>query len=676
MKLKRLDIHGFKSFYHRTTVVFDDGITAVVGPNGCGKSNIVDSIKWVMGEQGAKSLRGTSMEDVVFAGSEKRGPMGMCEVRLTFLNDGSAEVPARWQTVDEIAIERRLERSKGSDYLVNKQRCRLADIQDLLAGSGVSGAGGQRAYAIIEQGQIGKIVSAKADERRLLIEEAAGITRYRARKKQAERKMDETRANLERVDDIIGEVERQLRSLSRQAKKAERFREYRAEVRAIGLALAAFDYRALQDAVAQQEEAVRALTEADNDVARGIGAAEARRAATALAEKAADERARVATDALRAVEQVAHDAKGQLQLLEREAQTLMRQLETARSDLELGAGRRAELEGERAAAAAAVAELEAASEGQDAALAAREEAQRLASRRLLDAKADAERLRREAAEEAHQLARARAQRDTARARALDLRERAAGLAEERGVLEAQRGELRGRVEADTRALAEAEQTIAAARAAQAEAEARRQAAEAEAAEAVKTERALSERIAGLRSRLLSLEELERKREGLGEGNKAVLEAGLDGVLGTVPDALEVPAELEAAVADQVDQEVLYREALGAGLAQGDPIVRRRLGFLRERGRGARAVRQRGGERASTTAAAPAGATRLADRVPAGTAHPALVRRLLGDTLVVDDLDAALALSATWDGVVVTPRRRARRGRRGGDGGAQGPIPRR
>ena len=192
MKLKRLDIHGFKSFYHRTTLAFDDGITAVVGPNGCGKSNIVDSIKWVMGEQGARSLRGNAMEDVIFAGSERRGPMGLCEVRLTFHNDGSADVPVRWHDVGEIAVERTLERTRGSDYRINQQRCRLADVQELIAGTGVgSGPGGQRAYAIVEQGQIGGIVSAKADERRMLIEEAAGITRYRTRRRQAEKKMEE-----------------------------------------------------------------------------------------------------------------------------------------------------------------------------------------------------------------------------------------------------------------------------------------------------------------------------------------------------------------------------------------------------------------------------------------------------------------------------------------------------
>ena len=249
MKLKRLDIHGFKSFYHRTTVMFDEGITGIVGPNGCGKSNIVDAIKWVMGEQGAKHLRGTSMEDVIFNGSSQRGPLGICEVGLTFQNDGTANVPQRWVDVAEVAIQRRLERTKGSDYLVNKQRCRLADVQDLVSGTGIgSGPGGRRAYAIIEQGQIDRIVSAKADERRLLIEEAAGITRYRHRRRLSERKMHETMQNLERVEDIVSEIERQMRSLRRQAKKAERYREYRDEAQDIAVRAAIFEYRDLVEA--------------------------------------------------------------------------------------------------------------------------------------------------------------------------------------------------------------------------------------------------------------------------------------------------------------------------------------------------------------------------------------------------------------------------------------------
>jgi chromosome segregation protein len=285
MKHKRLDIHGFKSFYHRTTLAFDEGITAVVGPNGCGKSNIVDSLKWVMGEQGARALRGGSMEDVIFNGTGQRGPMGMCEVRLTYINDGSSEVPARWKDVEEIAIERRMERSGGSDYFVNKTRVRLQDVQELLAGTGV---GGGRAYAIIEQGQIGRIVSARPEERRILIEEAAGITRYRQRKKLAERKMEETRANLERLADITGEIDQQLKNLRRAAKKAERYKEYRAEARQLSLKAAVFEYRQLEAQRDADEHRVTRSVEAEQDAITRLEAADAQRAADKLAEQSAE----------------------------------------------------------------------------------------------------------------------------------------------------------------------------------------------------------------------------------------------------------------------------------------------------------------------------------------------------------------------------------------------------
>ena len=351
MKLKRLDIHGFKSFYHRTTVVFDDGITAVVGPNGCGKSNIVDSLKWVMGEQGAKALRGGSMEDVIFNGTGQRGPMGMCEVRLTYINDGSVEVPARWKEVSEIAIERRMERSGGSDYLINKVRVRLQDVQDLLSGTGVGGA---RAYAIIEQGQIGRIVSARPEERRTIIEEAAGITRYRHRKKVAERKMEETRLNLERVVDIIGEVDGQLKSLRRQAKKAERYKEYRTEARQLQLKATVWEYHKLQSDHAALIDRVNTLAGAEGDVIRGLETAEAGRAAAKLDEQATESRARALAGQLAGAENEVRLAEGQLELLGREALVTKQRLQTAQVERGRAAERIAELEEERRDAIARV----------------------------------------------------------------------------------------------------------------------------------------------------------------------------------------------------------------------------------------------------------------------------------------------------------------------------------
>jgi len=237
MKIKRLEMVGFKSFVDRTVVNFDHDVMAIVGPNGCGKSNIVDAIRWCMGEQSARHLRGQKMEDVIFSGSESRSGHDFAEVTLTFEND-SGDVPIEYKDYPEIAVTRRLHRSGDSDYLINKTPVRLKDITDLFLGTGA----GTKAYSIVEQGKIGLIVSAKPEDRRLLIEEAAGITKYKSRKKQAERKMELTQQNLLRVGDIVAEIERNLGSLKRQAAKAERYLAYRTELEDLQLYEASHRY--------------------------------------------------------------------------------------------------------------------------------------------------------------------------------------------------------------------------------------------------------------------------------------------------------------------------------------------------------------------------------------------------------------------------------------------------
>ncbi len=233
MRLKSLEIFGFKSFFDKTVLTFQPGMTSIVGPNGCGKSNLLDAILWVLGEQSPKNLRGERMEDVIFNGTELRKPLGLAEVSLTF-GDISNELPPPYTPYAEITISRRLYRSGESEYYINKTPSRLKDIRDLLIDTGA----GARAHTIIEQGKVDQIISASPLQRREIIEEAAGIAKYRLRKAEALRKLDATEQNLTRVRDIIGEVKRQINSLDRQARKAEKYKKMKEELRFLELQVA------------------------------------------------------------------------------------------------------------------------------------------------------------------------------------------------------------------------------------------------------------------------------------------------------------------------------------------------------------------------------------------------------------------------------------------------------
>ncbi len=331
MRLQRLEINGFKSFSDRSELAFDKGVTAIVGPNGCGKSNVADAITWVMGEQSAKSLRGDRMEDVIFSGSDARKPTAAAEVRLRFsgvvknvTGPAFVEEPAHaggngngygngngnghgngtgngngtahhvrspelatpglagtphlsaeeliQSVAREVEVTRRLYRSGESEYLIDGQICRLKDVHELLMDTGL----GAKAYAIIEQGKIGMILSTRPTDRRQLIEEAAGVTKYRARRRTAELKLEAAQQNLTRIDDIVFEVEKQRGTLKRQASKARRYQKLRDELRRWEKVLLARKYRQL----AQTIESARARL-AD---ARGHETAAAARLAAAESE--------------------------------------------------------------------------------------------------------------------------------------------------------------------------------------------------------------------------------------------------------------------------------------------------------------------------------------------------------------------------------------------------------
>jgi chromosome segregation protein len=285
LRIKSLQIHGFKSFVDKMVFSFQPGITAVVGPNGCGKSNVVDAMRWCMGEQSPRRLRGKGMEDVIFAGSESRPAVSLAEVVLTFDNSGGTAPPA-FAAYSEIQIARRLYRSGESEYLLNKVPCRLRDVQDFFRDTGI----GTKGYTIVEQGQIASIVSARPDDRRTLIEEAAGIGKYKARRQEAERKLEATEQNLVRVSDVLHEIRRQINTIERQARKAARYKRLREAQRLLELLEASDDRR---DGVAEidasrrrLEERRTALTALETRVAEREVAQEGRRLALADRERA------------------------------------------------------------------------------------------------------------------------------------------------------------------------------------------------------------------------------------------------------------------------------------------------------------------------------------------------------------------------------------------------------
>lgn len=257
MYLKSLTALGFKSFLERTTLNFQPGITAIVGPNGCGKSNVADAIRWVLGEQSAKALRGGEMSDVIFNGTDHRKPLGMAEVSLTIGDVDTEHLKAAGVEIayNEVTLTRRVFRDGGSEYFINRTPCRLKDVQQLFMGTGV----GRTSYSIMAQGNITQILSSKPEDRRLVFEEAAGITKFKTQKREALRKLEYTDQNLLRVADLIREVKRQIGSLQRQAGKARRFKQLSLELQHLDTQLARHQFDVLQAEIGERQATLERL---------------------------------------------------------------------------------------------------------------------------------------------------------------------------------------------------------------------------------------------------------------------------------------------------------------------------------------------------------------------------------------------------------------------------------
>lgn len=316
MYLKSLTLHGFKSFADKTHFEFHNGVTGIVGPNGCGKSNVVDAIRWVLGETSAKALRGDEMADVIFNGTDKRKPVGLAEVTLTMADcEQSLNVD-----FNEVSITRRVFRDGRGEYRLNNTVCRLKDIHDLIAGTGI----GRAAYSIMAQGQIDMLLSSKPEDRRNVFEEAAGITKFKSQKKEALRKLEYTEANLLRVADIIAEVKRQMGSLQRQAAKARRYQALLEDTRLLDTHLAHKQYTEFSGEKSEIENQARMLSAQLEGVQRDLHATEAEAAQT---------------------REAYHAIESQISQLRQQAQELRSQMQSAEGRIGFNKERNEELEG-------------------------------------------------------------------------------------------------------------------------------------------------------------------------------------------------------------------------------------------------------------------------------------------------------------------------------------------
>ena len=667
MYLQSLELIGFKSFAPKTTLRFHRGVTAIVGPNGCGKSNVLDAIRWVLGEQSAKALRGGEMADIIFNGTDTRQPHNMAEVSMTFA-ECEQELGVEW---NEVRITRRVFRDGKSEYLINGTPCRLKDIHNLFMDTGI----GRSAYSIMEQGRTAQLLNSRPEDRRAIFEEAAGITKYKAQKKEALRKLEYTESNLLRVSDIIKEVKRQIGSLQRQAGKARRYQSLMEDLRVLDTHLSHRTYLDLERSITEVAEQVEKSADARALYEREIGEQELEVAGAREQVTALDAETGGARDSLQTLRNRIFSGESRIETNAERCGEFREMGLRARADIDATHLRIREQENEIEQTDAQLVSLLEVLRGE-------EELLQAGSARLLQAQQE-----RQSAEQATEsltghlhglenrltdvrgeLSTASARRDAERSRSLQLQEQVsvAGLAVSTA---ATRAEQTGAAQASTRAsLDAAEQELLAAQQGHDESQNARQTAETEWNNAVKQ---LSER----EHRLEILLQLEREGEGLGEGAQAILR-GLDrpefyqaGILGTLASLVEVPPveipAIEAALG-AASRAIVFADS---GMAESA------LQTLREAVQG----------RASVVASdllpippahggpLPEGAISwAADVVRAtGSAH-GLIARLLEGVVIVPDLQTAFRLKRAYPGLAFAARTGEYLGRDGvAHGGATG-----